>query len=77
MGSDRCIKHRKDFIGVCNWCGARMCDMCVSQRNGNKIYCDKCSGQLSTVQRAKIPAPQQSKQVVNEPHSSPKFEPYY
>ena len=77
MSGDRCIKHRKPFVGVCNWCGAHVCELCIADRNGNKLYCDKCVGQLSTIKRIKVPAVPQTRQDVPETEKRKGFEPYY
>jgi len=77
MAGDRCIKHRKAFIGVCNWCGAHVCEMCVADRNGNKLYCEKCVGQLSTVKRAKVPPLPAQQKTDGSEEPSGRVEPYY
>ena len=75
MPTDRCIKHRKDIEGVCNWCGARLCALCIAKRSGNKLYCEKCAINLQHFQKAAVPAPKPVSR--DEPKSDPKFEPYY
>ena len=51
----RCLKHRRTTVGACNWCGKQLCQHCVSKKDGKKLYCEKCSIQLSGVRRAKVP----------------------
>jgi hypothetical protein len=77
MPNDRCIKHRKEIIGVCNWCGARLCQLCVADKNGNKLYCEKCVGQLSIVKRVKIPPAASAPANRKDDDAPPSVEPYY
>lgn len=79
MSVERCIKHRKDLTAVCNWCGARLCNLCIAHRDGRKVYCDKCSQKLEPLQSAprvtKTDAPvSASRQGGKAP---PSIEPYY
>lgn len=89
---DRCIKHRKAYVGVCNWCGVHVCELCIADRNGNKVYCDKCVGKLSPFKGAKMPPPPQPRQQggvgirdasgknlppAKDPVQGKRLEPYY
>ena len=61
----RCTKHRRQTVGACNWCGKQLCPYCIGQKEGNKLYCDKCALRLSTVKRAKVP-PVKTKKIEQE-----------
>lgn len=78
---DRCIKHRKAYVGVCNWCGVHVCELCIADRNGNKVYCEKCVGKLSPFKGAKMPAPPQPQRsdlgIKETPRKGATYEPYY
>ncbi|MBS3119789.1 hypothetical protein J4475_03120 [Candidatus Woesearchaeota archaeon] len=41
-----CVKHDKDFIGNCTWCGKQLCPRCVATNTGRKIYCQACAAKV-------------------------------
>lgn len=51
----RCTKHNRSIVGACNWCGKQVCPYCIGQKEGKKLYCEKCAMRLSTVKRTKVP----------------------
>ena len=87
MSTERCLKHRKDLVAVCNWCGARLCNLCIVHRDGRKVYCDKCSQKLGPLQSAPrvtttaAPPVQRSGNASSSAQRSgrapPSVEPYY
>lgn len=40
--TSRCTVHEKDTIGSCQWCGRKLCRLCIGGRKGMKLYCDAC-----------------------------------
>ncbi len=52
---DKCIKHNKELVSGCMWCGKRLCDFCIARKEGLKAYCEKCAQQLGPPRRS-IPA---------------------
>lgn len=48
---ERCIKHRKDHIGGCMWCGKQLCELCIARKEGQKLYCEVCAQQLGPPRR--------------------------
>lgn len=42
----RCTQHKRDFQGPCNWCGKKLCEMCVAKHEGKKYYCEHCAVSL-------------------------------
>jgi len=52
----RCAAHRRDFVGDCNWCGNKLCEVCVAKAEGKKLYCSKCVPLLGGLRRTTIPA---------------------
>jgi len=55
----RCTQHRKEFQGACNWCGSKLCELCVAKQEGKKVYCETCAVRLVPFVREKLPAPRQ------------------
>jgi len=51
----RCLIHKKELVGNCTWCGKQLCLLCIAKKEGKKIYCEKCTGQLAGLQRVKLP----------------------
>jgi len=51
----RCTKHRKDFMGPCNWCGAKLCELCIAKQEGRKYYCEHCAVSLVPYKRESLP----------------------
>ncbi|MEM2915804.1 MAG: hypothetical protein QXT19_00375 [Candidatus Woesearchaeota archaeon] len=52
----RCNTHRKEFEGVCNWCGKKLCPLCIAKQEGRKYYCEACAVALVPFKREKLPA---------------------
>jgi hypothetical protein len=52
----RCNTHRKEFEGACNWCGKKLCPMCIAKQEGRKFYCEACAVALVPFKREKLPA---------------------
>ncbi len=46
---ERCITHKKEVNGRCNWCGGAICPLCVQKGKGLKIYCEKCIPRLGVM----------------------------
>jgi hypothetical protein len=80
MPNDRCVKHRKNFEGVCNWCGKKVCPLCIAGRNGNKVYCDVCVQKLGPPpKKSSLPpvgGPTATERAAKE-DDDVKIEPYY
>ncbi len=53
----RCQEHRRDFHGPCNWCGKKLCEMCIAKQEGRKYYCEHCAVRLVPYKREKLPPP--------------------
>lgn len=53
----RCTQHRKDFQGACNWCGSKLCELCIAKQEGRKVYCETCAVRLVPFVREKLPPP--------------------
>jgi hypothetical protein len=51
----RCLKHRRDTITECIWCGKALCKFCIAKQEGRKSYCAGCATQLAHTGAAKIP----------------------
>ncbi|MBD3361740.1 hypothetical protein GF358_03030 [Candidatus Woesearchaeota archaeon] len=73
----RCTKHKKEFISTCNWCGKRVCPLCIAKKEGKKVYCEKCATQLAGFKRIKLPKvdkkpPEQETTVQKQVESSKK-----
>ncbi|RMD57499.1 hypothetical protein D6825_03855 [Candidatus Woesearchaeota archaeon] len=51
----KCSSHRKEHIGACNWCGVKMCQECISKKEGRKYYCFKCHSTLGRYSRERMP----------------------
>ncbi len=51
----RCPAHRKEQEGVCNWCGKKLCPMCIATQEGRKYYCEACAVALVPFKREKLP----------------------
>jgi len=51
----RCQTHRKEHQGPCNWCGAKLCELCIAKQEGRKFYCEKCAINLLPFKREKLP----------------------
>ncbi|MBI4151296.1 hypothetical protein HY492_04165 [Candidatus Woesearchaeota archaeon] len=49
---DKCIKHTKELVGGCMWCGKRLCEFCIARKEGLKVYCEKCAQQLGPPRRS-------------------------
>ena len=45
----KCAIHNKTAVGNCTWCGRLICNACVGKVNRNKVYCSKCSSELSPI----------------------------
>ena len=60
----RCDRHKKEYLGGCMWCGKRLCELCVSKRDGSKIYCEKCVISLGGVARESLPLAERSDEVI-------------
>lgn len=52
----RCTNHKREFDGACNWCGKKLCEMCVAQQQGRKIYCEHCAVALVPYKAERRPA---------------------
>jgi len=52
----RCNTHRKEFEGTCNWCGKKLCPLCIAKQEGRKYYCEACAIALVPFKREKLPA---------------------
>lgn len=52
----RCPTHRRDQLGPCNWCGAKLCELCIAKQEGRKLYCEKCAINLLPFKRERLPA---------------------
>jgi hypothetical protein len=77
MPADRCIKHRKAFEGVCNWCGKQVCPLCIAGRNGNKVYCDACVQKIGQPPKKPALPPPPAGPARSPGDDEPKIEPYY
>ena len=53
----RCQQHKRDFNGPCNWCGKKLCEMCIAKQEGRKFYCEHCAVMLVPYKREKLPQP--------------------
>lgn len=42
----RCTEHKREFNGPCNWCGKKLCEMCIAKQEGKKYYCEHCAVSL-------------------------------
>jgi hypothetical protein len=62
----RCTTHRKDFDGACNWCGKKLCELCIAKQEGRKIYCEACAVSLVPFKREKLPAVQVTQKPIIE-----------
>ncbi len=51
----RCTNHRREFEGACNWCGKKLCEMCIAKQEGKKVYCEACAVTLVPYKREKLP----------------------
>ncbi len=51
----RCTTHRKEQEGACNWCGKKLCPMCIAKQEGRKYYCEACAVALVPFKREKLP----------------------
>jgi hypothetical protein len=73
----RCIKHKKEVMGNCNWCGKHVCPLCIAKKEGRKLYCEKCAIQLAGVKRIKLPKPKpiERKQTSVETPAEKQMEP--
>jgi len=52
----KCSKHKKDLVKNCNWCGEKICKLCIQRKDSIKVYCYKCAPVIGGLRRAKIPA---------------------
>ena len=79
MPTDRCVKHRKNFEGVCNWCGKKVCPLCIAGRNGNKVYCEACVQKLGPPPKKSSlpPVPSSSAPSRDSADDDVRIEPYY
>ncbi len=64
---DRCILHKKEPVGPCNWCGTKLCQDCVSRTQGRLVYCNKCSGHLRVPTQEKSVLASVSSQISRRP----------
>jgi len=39
----RCNEHKREFLGPCNWCGKKLCEMCIAKQEGKRYYCEHCA----------------------------------
>ena len=53
----RCTTHKREFDGTCNWCGKKLCELCIAKQEGRKFYCEHCAVSLVPFKREKLPAP--------------------
>jgi len=51
----KCSNHRKDLVQDCNWCGNRICRLCIERKDGIKVYCQKCTPILAGLRRVRLP----------------------
>ena len=51
----KCSRHKKELVKDCNWCGTRICRLCIERKDGLKVYCVKCTQLLGNFKRARIP----------------------
>ena len=51
----RCANHRRDYMGVCSWCGKQLCGRCVVHQDGKKAYCVKCSPTIAQLGHVSLP----------------------
>lgn len=58
--TQRCLKHSRDKVAGCNWCGGVICNKCTAQQNGGKWYCEKCVVKLGPVRREQLPFSKQA-----------------
>ncbi|MBI2672763.1 hypothetical protein HYX19_00735 [Candidatus Woesearchaeota archaeon] len=42
---DKCRFHARKLTSICNWCGAKICEDCISDAK-NKRYCRNCVDKL-------------------------------
>jgi hypothetical protein len=42
----RCTEHKREFNCPCNWCGKKLCEMCIAKQEGKKYYCEHCAVSL-------------------------------
>ncbi len=52
----RCNNHKKEFEGACNWCGKKLCELCIARSEGRKFYCEHCAISLLPFKRQPLPA---------------------
>ena len=68
----RCTEHRREFQGPCNWCGKKLCEMCVAKQEGRKFYCEHCAVSLVPYEREKLPVrPPLARPLVTTPSQAP------
>ena len=65
----RCTQHRKDFTGACNWCGSKLCELCIAKQEGRKFYCETCAVRLVPFVREKLPQPKMLRPIVQTTQS--------
>jgi hypothetical protein len=65
VGVEKCLKHSKELVGGCMWCGKRLCEFCVARKEGLKLYCEICAQQLGPPRRT-IPKVEPKQPVVEE-----------
>ncbi len=52
----RCTTHKREFDGACNWCGKKLCELCIAKQEGRKFYCEHCAVSLVPFKRERLPA---------------------
>ena len=48
---EKCLKHNKELVGGCMWCGKRLCQFCIARKENTKLYCEQCATQLGPSHR--------------------------
>lgn len=51
----RCTTHKREYDGACNWCGKKLCELCIAKQEGRKFYCEHCAVALVPFKREKLP----------------------
>ena len=74
MAPEKCIKHGKELIGGCMWCGKHLCEFCIARKEGLKLYCENCAQSLGPPRRTipkvepkPLPPPSLPAQKVEQP----------
>lgn len=71
----KCLRHSKEAEYQCQWCGKKICELCIGKTDGKKVYCHDCYNKIGHIRRDKLP--QQAKKEEPKEKKLPRTEDGY